>query len=162
MKDRVRQAVFNLVGDGVKGKYAIDLFAGTGALGLEAISRGAIGALFIERHFPTAKLVEQNAQHLNIADRCRVLPGSSLVWARRPDAPIAEPWLVFCCPPYDFYVSRPAEMLDLIERILAAAPGGSIVVVESDERFDVTTLPRAGEWDTRAYPPAVISILGAN
>src|ERR1041384_3149877 len=62
MKDRVREAVFNLVeSDGV---YAIDLFAGTGALGLEAISRGASGALFIERHFPTARLVEQNAQQL--------------------------------------------------------------------------------------------------
>src|SRR6185369_13778531 len=55
MKDRVREAVFNLLGPGVKGSHAIDLFAGTGALGLEAISRGAAQATLIERHLPTSR-----------------------------------------------------------------------------------------------------------
>src|SRR5438105_2010542 len=54
MKDRVREAVFNLLGPSVTGSHAIDLFAGTGALGLEALSRGAARATFIERHFPTS------------------------------------------------------------------------------------------------------------
>src|SRR5205823_2176218 len=52
MKDRTREAVFNLLGPGVTGTHAIDLFAGTGALGLEAISRGAESATLIEQHFP--------------------------------------------------------------------------------------------------------------
>src|SRR3954453_4982920 len=59
MKDRVREAVFNLLGAPVEGSHAIDLFAGTGALGLEAISRGAVRATFIERHVPTAKIIKQ-------------------------------------------------------------------------------------------------------
>src|SRR5947207_6491605 len=54
MKDRVREAVFNLLGAQVAGTQAIDLFAGTGALGLEALSRGAAQATFIDRHLPTA------------------------------------------------------------------------------------------------------------
>jgi 16S rRNA (guanine(966)-N(2))-methyltransferase RsmD len=156
MKDRVREAVFNLVD--AKGYYAIDLFAGTGALGLEAISRGARGALFIERHFPTVKLIEQNAQQLGIQERCRVTAGSSLVWARRPDAPADSPWLVFCSPPYDFYVSRISEMMDLVERLIASSPPHSTLVVESDERFDPGLLPQSNAWETRVYPPAVISI----
>ena len=156
MKDRVREAVFNLVEP--KGHFAIDLFAGTGALGLEAISRGAKGALFIERHFPTVKLIEQNARQLGIEDRCRVHAGSSLVWVRRPDAPTDVPWLVFCSPPYDFYVSRTSEMIDLIERMIAAAPPRSTLVVESDERFDWSLLPQSPAWETRVYPPAVIRI----
>lgn len=159
MKDRVREAVFNLVE--AEGTHAIDLFAGTGALGLEAISRGAVSALFIERHFPTARLIEQNARKLKVADRCEILPGSAFVWGRRPAVTAGSdvPWLVFCSPPYDFYVSRSPEMLDLIERILNAAPPGSTIVVESDERFDPATLPYPDEWDTRPYSPAVISIL---
>src|SRR5205085_3987846 len=156
MEDRVGEAVFNLIGP--RGTYAIDLFAGTGALGLEAISRGATGALFIERHFPTAKLVGKNAQQLGIEDRCRVFPGSALVWGRRPDAPLDAPWLVFCSPPYDFYVGRTTEMLDLIQRLIASAPPGSTFVVESDDRFDLATLPQADRWETRIYPPALISI----
>ena len=57
MKDRVREAVFNLVGPTVVGSYAIDLFAGTGVLGIEAVSRGAASATLIERHFPTARAI---------------------------------------------------------------------------------------------------------
>ncbi len=72
MKDRVREALFNLVGPSVKGQHAIDLFAGTGALGLEALSRGAASATFIEQHFPTANLVEQNIQLLELGDVCDV------------------------------------------------------------------------------------------
>jgi 16S rRNA (guanine(966)-N(2))-methyltransferase RsmD len=156
MKDRVREAVFNLVE--ARGTYAIDLFAGTGALGLEAISRGAVGALLIERHFPTARLISKNAQQLGLEERCRVIPGSALVWGRRPAAPLDAPWLVFCSPPYEFYVSQATEMLDLIQRLVAAAPAASTFVVESDERFDLTRLPQAERWETRVYPPAVVSI----
>ena len=57
MKDRVRQAVFDRLATTVRGKHAIDLFAGTGALGLEALSRGALRATFIEQHLPTAKAI---------------------------------------------------------------------------------------------------------
>ncbi|MEM1305188.1 MAG: RsmD family RNA methyltransferase, partial [Planctomycetota bacterium] len=60
MKHRVREAIFNLVGADMPGKLAIDLFAGTGAIGLEAISRGAERCLFIEKHVPSAGVVTQN------------------------------------------------------------------------------------------------------
>src|SRR6478735_6302833 len=60
MKDRVREAVFNLLGYSVEGTHVIDLFAGTGAMAIEAISRGATKAICIERHYPTAKLIEKS------------------------------------------------------------------------------------------------------
>jgi 16S rRNA (guanine966-N2)-methyltransferase len=159
MKERVREAVFNLLGPAVAGKHAIDLFAGTGALGFEAISRGAASATLVERHFPTAAVIEKNAQALGIADRCTVLPANTLLWAKRlPDLP-ATPWVVFCSPPYELYVSHTAEMLALIEQLLRHAPPASMFAVEADERFDFGQLPRADEWDVREYPPAVVGIL---
>src|SRR5437016_3166716 len=101
MKDRVREAVFNLLGTQVTGSQAIDLFAGTGALGLEAVSRGATHATFIERHLPTAKLIEQNAAALGVADRVQVKFGDAFLWtaAYQPadDAALAN----FCSPPID-------------------------------------------------------------
>src|SRR4029077_10034324 len=66
MKDRVREALFNLLGRAVAGKTVIDLFAGTGALALEALSRGASRAVVIEMHRPTARLIVQNAASLAI------------------------------------------------------------------------------------------------
>src|ERR1041384_2997332 len=58
MKHRTREAIFNLVSTECAGRHAIDLFAGTGALGLEALSRGAASATFIEKHVPWARVVE--------------------------------------------------------------------------------------------------------
>jgi 16S rRNA (guanine966-N2)-methyltransferase len=164
MKDRLREAVFNLVGPAVVGTHAIDLFAGTGALGLEAISRGAAGATLIERHLPTSELITQNADALGIAEQAEVLFADAFTWDRihlpKRQAALSErPWLVFCSPPYDFYVERQADMLALIERLISAAPTDSRFIVEADERFDFGQLPRAAEWDVRTYPPAVVGLL---
>jgi len=164
MKDRVRESVFNLVGPIAAGTHAIDLFAGTGALGLEALSRGAAYATLIERHYPTSQLLKQNARALGIDDKCEVVFGDAFLWARKHVASSpasnlnSSPWLLFCSPPYDFYLSRQPEMLELITSFWSAAPMGSLLVVESDERFDFTLLPRPEQWDVREYPPARVGL----
>src|SRR5208282_4422218 len=73
MKDRVRESLFNLLSTAVKGKVAIDLFAGTGALALEALSRGASRAVLIERHRPTAETIRRNATTLGVHDFIEVI-----------------------------------------------------------------------------------------
>ena len=158
MKERVREAAFNLIGPSVKGKHAIDLFAGTGALGLEALSRGAARATFIEQHFPTADLIRRNVQALGVESLAEVVASNTFIWLRRTPDLGSIPWLVFFSPPYDFYVERSEEMLTLIGRLFETAPPRSILAVESDERFDLSLLPEADGWDTREYPPAIVSL----
>lgn len=186
MKHRVREAIFNLISTDSEGRHAIDLFAGTGALGLEAISRGAVGATFIEKHVPTARIIDENIKALNLTDRAELLVTSAFLWGKRdlpkwkqergkrneeqtstfhfPISPLV-PWLVFCSPPYVFYHERQSDMLELIGSILEYAPDESIIVVEADEAFNFSFLPghiaenRHDEgWQIRAYPPAVIGI----
>jgi 16S rRNA (guanine966-N2)-methyltransferase len=170
MKDRTREAIFNLISTECTGAHAIDLFAGTGALGLEALSRGASTATFIEKHVPSARIVEQNIRTLAVEDRSTLLVTSAFLWAKRDLAsataalPDDKPWLVFCSPPYAFYHERQAEMLDLIDRIQQRAPAGSIVVIEADEQFDFDLLRGADsanaavQWDVRSYAPAIIGL----
>ncbi|MBN2579427.1 MAG: RsmD family RNA methyltransferase [Pirellulales bacterium] len=158
MKDRLREAVFNLLGKAVQGTSAVDLFAGTGALGLEALSRGAARATFYEQHFPTVEIIRQNVAALGLEDRATIVPGNVFVRFRRPFDLAPEPWTVFCSPPYDFYVTRSEEMKELIERLVRAAPEGSLFVVEADARFDFTTLPEPAAWDVRSYPPAGLGV----
>jgi 16S rRNA (guanine966-N2)-methyltransferase len=158
MKDRLREAVFNLVGPEVRGTHAVDLFAGTGALGLEALSRGAARATFIEQHFPTADLIRQNAAVLGVEGAIDVVGGNTFFWARHSPKLSEVRWVVFCSPPYCFYVERAAEMLELIGGLLQAAPDESTFVVEADERFDFGQLPDPAAWDVRAYAPAVVGI----
>jgi hypothetical protein len=83
MKDRLREAIFNLIGTDVRDALAIDLFAGTGALGLEALSRGAQQAIFLEQHFPTAAIIKQNIATLEATDATEVVPGNTFIWFRR-------------------------------------------------------------------------------
>jgi 16S rRNA (guanine966-N2)-methyltransferase len=158
MKDRLRETVFNLLGDAIRGTQAIDLFAGTGALGLEALSRGAVRATFCEQHFPTVEIIRQNITALGVEAETVVIAGNVFSRFRRVADLGPEPWMVFCSPPYDFYVSRSSEMIELITRLLDAAPAQSVFVVEADARFDFTTLPEAAAWDVRSYPPAVLGV----
>ena len=92
----------------------MDLFAGTGALGLEAISRGAAKATFIERHWPTTQLIGRNAAALGIRDRVEVVFGDAFFWSTAWEMPAAARLTVFCAPPYDFYVDRRPPMLELV------------------------------------------------
>ncbi len=160
MKDRVREAAFNLVGPGVKQKHALDLFAGTGALALEAISRGASAATLIERHFPSVRIIEQNIANLQLNDCAEVVGADTFYWVNHQIEGFCEavtcPWVVFCSPPYDYYVERTEEVLQLLTSLMGRMPAKSVMVVESDERFDAGQLP--GEWDIRVYPPAKLAI----
>lgn len=158
MKDRLREAVFNLVGPDIRGTHAIDLFAGTGALGLEALSRGSLRATLVELHRPTAAIIRQNAAVLGAEELVEIVPGNTFVWVRREPDLGESPWAVFCSPPYDFFVDRLDEMLELIGQLFERAPQGSVFVVEADDRFDFQRLPDAEQWDVRAYSPAVVGI----
>ena len=186
MKHRTREAIFNLVSTESEGRHAIDLFAGTGALGLEALSRGALSATFIEKHIPSARMVGENIRTLAVEDRAVLLKTSAFLWAKRDLAseatapPFDIPWLVFCSPPYSFFVDRLEEMRDLVERIQQHAPAESALVVEGDERLDLRLLQHASSedvlsqrpaaavvestdetpagWNVRYYPPAVVGI----
>ena len=166
MKHRTREAIFNLVSTECDGKHAIDLFAGTGALGLEALSRGAASATFIEKHVPSARIVESNIRTLGVEDRAILLVTSAFLWGKR-DLPAAAaggpPWLVFCSPPYAFYNERQEELFDLIRRIQEHAPAGSILIVEAEAPFDMGVFHSdensdLRKWDVRAYSPAIIGI----
>lgn len=166
MKHRVREAIFNLISTESTGRHVIDLFSGTGALGLEALSRGAASATFIERHVPSAQVVAENFAALEITDRVTLRTTSAFLWCKRDldspqDGPPRDlPWLVFCSPPYSFFVERQEELLELIRRVAEAAPAGSTLVIESDERFDFDILTQGDrlEWDIREYPPARVGI----
>lgn len=157
MKDRVREAVFNLIGPAVKGKHVIDLFGGTGAMAFEAISRGAISAQVIERRFPNASMIEANAESLGVADKVQVQAADTFIAHKRIETPLLAT-IVFCCPPYEFYASRTDETVEMIKRMCDLVPAMSMILVESDGRFDTSLLPNAEAWDVRTYSPAVVAL----
>ena len=167
MKDRTREAIFNLLGDRPKGMHAIDLFAGTGALTFEALSRGAASATAIEEREPSLRgkitLVTTDvffwARKLAALDGERTQSRSAIELNSQAELPRDLPWLVFCSPPYDFWVKREREMLDLLDVLRQRAPTGSVFVIEADERFDFELLnAEIPPKKRRSYPPAEVAI----
>ena len=162
MKDNIREALFNLVGGWVKGKIVFDLFAGTGAMGLEALSRGATSCFFVERHIPTVRVIQENVLSLDPDLSVEISSSDTFFWVRQflktPNQWPTEPWVVFCCPPYSFYVERQDDVLKMIGNLMEIAPEGSVFVVESDNRFDNNLLPDPESWSVRKYSPAVVAV----
>ncbi len=152
MKDNIRENLFNIIGPSIHGTKCFDLFAGTGALGLESISRGAISAVMIEQNHNAARYIEKTIESLEIEQKTKVLVGDAFRLSSQLLGPPADdtPWCVFLCPPYALWTDSLAELNRIIDQAVENAPPGSVVVAETEKSFDPANLPK-GEWDLREY-----------
>lgn len=98
--DRVRESLFMQLHDLLPGSRVLDLFAGAGTLGLEALSRGAREAVFVESHPPALRSLERNIAHLKLADRTKMIRSEVLAWLGRANNSPAPFDFVFADPPY--------------------------------------------------------------
>ena len=102
--DKLRETLFNVIGEMVVGARFVDLFAGTGAVGIEALSRGAHEAIFVEKHPPAAALIKKNLESLKIRKDACVLKSDALQAlkqiAQEPVAESARIDILFLDPPY--------------------------------------------------------------
>ena len=124
--DRVREALFSVLGPRVGGAHVLDLFAGSGALGIEALSRGATSAVFVERDARAAATINRNLDALGAEGDVR--RQDALRFLASGEGPFD---LVFCDPPYDS-ASRLAG--PLAERLPALTRETARIVTESDKR----------------------------
>jgi 16S rRNA (guanine966-N2)-methyltransferase len=136
--DRLRETLFNVLTSGnptaLEGTVWLDLFAGTGAVGIEALSRGAQQVFFVETSAPATKVIEQNLQNLKIADGFRILRDdlAGILWRLQREHVTAD--IVFLDPPY--------RMQDAYERTLMALADSSLVwamslvIAEHEKKFD--------------------------
>ena len=152
MKDNIRENLFNILGRATKGAICFDLFAGTGAMAFESLSRGASSAVLVEQNRQAVKYINKTAESIGVEDRIRVVTGdtfrlASSLLAAPPDD---TPWIVFLCPPYVLWEEALAPLNGIIQATVNHAPPGSVLVAETEKRFDPTNLP-AGDWDFREY-----------
>jgi len=126
--DKLRETLFNILAPRVAGARLVDGYAGTGAVGIEAMSRGAASVVFVERDRRAAALLESNLARCGLADGCAIIRAGFLEAARR-TLPPASFDLVLLDPPYD--------EADLPAVVAAAAPlvdGDGLLVLEHARR----------------------------
>ncbi len=157
-RDLIREALFNILGEWVVNRVVIDLFAGTGALGLEALSRGALQAIFIERDRENVGLIHRNIATLRYQDRAQVRHADAYRWAKSFEPTDRLPLMVFLDPPYREYEVRARSVNQMLERLVEKLPSGSAIALESWREFERTILPGFEHWETRHYGNTQIAL----
>ena len=122
--DKVKEGLFSVIQFDIEGRRVLDLFAGTGQLGIEALSRGAAEAVFVEKRMDAVRLVKENLALCQLQDQARVHAGDSLAYLRS-----GEKFdLIFLDPPYN------SDLLDQALKMIAAfdiCRAHGIIVAES-------------------------------
>lgn len=146
----VREALFSILGDAVPDRPFFDLFAGTGAVGIEALSRGASRVTFVERDFRVAQAIDDHLNRFGVRDRAAVARADVYRWAARWEPP-AEPVNVFLGPPYPDLERRPDDLLLLVAALQERLAPGSVLVLQAEDVPALAEIPRLQEWDRRRY-----------
>ena len=131
--DRLRETLFNILGDVVRGAVFVDGYAGSGAVGLEALSRGASQAIFLEQAKGPLRVLRQNIETLGLAGRALVFEGPAAKGLRKVSAGAN---IIFLDPPY-----AAAEEYELALGVLAGAGTGGLIVVEHASRLVLPVPP---------------------
>lgn len=153
--DRVKEALFNILSRDLTGARVLDLFAGSGSLSIEALSRGAASVLLVDSSREAAGLIERNLAQLGFLDRSRIWTKPAGSALRRLSAQDSNFDLIFIDPPYD--AGWLGKVLASIDAGKVAAEGG-IVVAEHSRREQVA--PRYGALalvDQRSYGDTCLS-----
>ena len=148
----IKEAMFNVLALDVVGATVIDLFAGSGALGIEALSRGAASATFVELDRATAAILRQNLTTIGLEDTSRVIPGDALRWIAEHPVEARNAGIILMDPPYrDPVTDATLLALDLVAE--------GTVVVEHAARQKLPELTRLRPFRERRYGESFLTML---
>jgi 16S rRNA (guanine966-N2)-methyltransferase len=133
--DRLRETLFNILGPAVADSWFVDLYAGTGAIGIEAVSRGAREVIFVESHAVTANLIRANLESLKIRSGVEVIEAPAVRALERMAQRRLIADFVFLDPPYENRQEL-LEILDYLDVSHLVAPRG-LVIAEHLKRTDL-------------------------
>jgi len=149
----VKQAIFNMVGPRIVGARVLDLFAGSGALGIEALSRGAASVTFVDQQPRGLAILRQNLDALGFKERARLIRGDVVRWLEASPDAVRAADLIFLDPPYDDVV------LDRALVVLDRQAGEATVLAEHSRRQQMPALTRLQLDRQRRYGDTMVTVL---
>ena len=149
----VKQAIFNMVGPDIEGADVLDLFAGSGALGIEALSRGAASVTFVDQQPRGLAILRQNLDALGFKDRARLVRSDVVRWLEASPEAVRSADYVFLDPPYEDVV------LDRALQALDRGVGEALVLAEHSRRQPLPALQRLRVDRERRYGDTIVTVL---
>lgn len=149
----VKQALFNMVGPDIDGSVVLDLFAGSGAIGIEALSRGAATVWFVDQRPRGLAILRQNLDALGFKERANVVRGDVVRWLEASPNAIHSADFVFLDPPYEDVV------LDRALKVLDRELTDATVLAEHSRRQQLPPLERLRVDRERRYGDTMVTVL---
>ena len=146
----VREAYFSILGNAIPERIFIDIFAGTGVVGIEAISRGASQALFVERDPQFAKGIESHLREFELTRQTKLYRTDSYRWIAA-WMPPKTPVNVFLSPPFADLTDKTGDLLAAIATLQQKVPEDSVIVVQSERGSPVDDAELLRDWELRHY-----------
>ena len=150
----VKEAIFNMLGPAVLDAVVLDLFAGSGALGIEALSRGAARAVFVEREESSAAILRQNLEVLGYRDRARIVRADVVRWLEANPDTVHDASVVLLDPPY-----RDAVLPLALTALDGLVASGTRVVAEFATGEELRPLERLVERRRKRYGDTEVAVL---
>ena len=149
----VKQAIFNLVATQIEDARVLDLFAGSGAIGIEALSRGAAHVTFVDREPRGLAILRQNLDALGLKERASVVRGDVARWLEQSPAELKAADLAFLDPPYG------DEVLDRSLKAIDRSDATLVVVAEYSRRQSLPALSRLRVDREKRYGDTMVAVL---
>jgi 16S rRNA (guanine966-N2)-methyltransferase len=146
----VREALFSILGNAIPNRPFFDVFAGTGVNGLDAISRGASEASFLEYDPRLATAIDKYLKRFEVIGKGHVMKADVYRWAER-WIPPASAVTIFLSPPFADLENRLDEFLTMVNTLMAKVPEDSTVTIQAEAGFPEAKLQDAEAWDIRKY-----------
>lgn len=153
----LRGVIFNVLGDFVAGKKVLDIYAGSGALGIEALSRGAAEVTMVEADRATVGLISQNLELLKVQDKARVIIQDALEFISSSGGKYD---IILADPPYLANVS--SQILDLISKHDLLAPGGILVIQHHRAEKIVSETEKLVLWKNKRHGKSSVEFYTVN
>lgn len=130
--EKVKEGLFSAIQFDIEGRRVLDLFAGSGQLGIEALSRGAQSCIFIDRNPAAVQIIRQNLQRARLSSAAQVVGTDALSYLTRPKEHFD---LVFLDPPYSLGL-----LLPTLEKVAPLVSDGGLIVCESDDTVELPSM----------------------
>jgi 16S rRNA (guanine966-N2)-methyltransferase len=148
-KDRVKESLFSILGD-MQGKEVLDLFAGSGNLGFETLSRGAKTVTFIENNYRQTNILRENAEKLKVLEKINIIPRNTMIYLKKSKDVNFD--LVLADPPYQF------KSMALLAELLINRFNTSQIVLETSPEFIFPNRQNFFEFDEKIYGNTKLTI----
>jgi 16S rRNA (guanine966-N2)-methyltransferase len=156
--DRVKQSLFDILTPHIDGARVYDLFAGTGSMGLECLSRGAAHAIFFESDHSALDRLNKNIATLDVANRSQIIPGDLFKYFST-NIPTDSASLVFLDPPYRFLKEHPDKLKNLAQAISKHHLQPDGLLIFRHDAADQLELPPLKSIDHREYGGMTLEFL---